>query len=153
MPFIFCCICFTAVCGCALCVTYGCAGLCSDDSNQKRTNSSKNEDTEATTINIEHEDRTRSTNKYEVHNEPSKLHFWLNSLGWVLLVLGPFLATLYITIALYKYDAIRTRSDELFNSALALYIIALFNLMVYFQKFMNSICGYGHEKIAETQKQ
>lgn len=152
MPFLYCCLCCTA-CGCVICV--GCSGAFSEESSKKTTVYTRNGDTEhteTTTINVDPDDRPKSTNKYDVENVPSKLHMWLDSLGWILWVLGPFLATLFITISLYKYDAIRTRNNELFNSALALFIIALFNLMVYFQKFVNSICGYGHKKVEEISK-
>lgn len=154
MPFLYCCLCCTA-CGCAICVSIGCSDAFTEDSPKKTTHLNGNEDTEhteATTITVETDDRPKSTKKYDVENVPSKLHAWLNTLGWILWVLGPFLATLFITISLYKYDAIRTRNNDLFNSALALFIIALFNLMVYFQKFMNSVCGYGQKKVAETSK-
>lgn len=150
MPFLYCCVCLTTV-GC-LCCAFGCEGTSSEDVPKTRTTVTRNgdhEQTEVTTIVVEPGDQPKSANKYDVENVPSKLHTLLNVLGWSLWVLGPFVATLFITISLYKHDAIRTRNNDLFNAALALFIIALFNLMVYFQKFMNSICGYGHKKVTK----
>lgn len=160
MIFLWCCLCCTVcftLCGCTICcVTRGCPDFFSEDSPKKSTGVARNEDTEqhaeTTTINVDPDDRPQSGNKYDVENVPSKSHKWLDALGWILWVLGPFVATLFIIISLYKNNAIRTSNDQLFNAALALFIIALFNLMVYFQKFMNSVCGYGHEKVKNNAK-
>lgn len=151
VPFLICCLCCT-VCGCAICVC--CAGCASSDNQDNTGSTTRNADTEVietTTINVEDDDQPpKATSKYDVESVvPTKLHWILNALGWILWVVAPFIATLYIVIALYKYDAIRTRNDDLFGAALALFIIGLFNLMVYFQKFVNSICGYGRDKAAK----
>lgn len=160
MIFLSCCLCCTAifaVCGCAMCCACnGCPDVFVEDSNKKSTGATRNADAEqhaeTTTINVETNDRPKYVTKYDVQTEPSKLHKLFDALGWILWVLGPFVATLFITISLYKNNAIRTNNDQLFNAALALFVIALFNLMVYFQKFLNSVCGYGHEKVANNAK-
>ncbi|XP_037030950.1 uncharacterized protein LOC119070630 [Bradysia coprophila] len=149
VPFLLCCCISCTVCGCALCCKFGCLNIFPDNET-KAESTTRNGDaelTETTTINVEDNDQPTTASKYDVENVPSKLHVWLNAFGWILWVVGPFVATLYIVIVLYKYDAIRTRNDDLFGSALVLFVIALFNLMVYFQKFINSLCGYGHKKV------
>jgi len=162
VPILLCCG-YCAACGCLVCIAIGCPGVLSDDSPKTPSDLRSSGDNEATAINVEREGPTAGTenlepegpskpaNKYDLkENVPSKFHIWLDALGWILWVLSPFLATLFVTISLYSTDAIRTRYDELYNPALALFIFGLFNLMVYFQKFMNSVCGYGHKKVSKT---
>lgn len=157
IPFLIgCVVCTTCSCCIACLCCYGCpkcTSQSSDNENKTRSTTTRNGDTElteTTTINVEDDDPPpKSTNKYDIQNVPSKLHCLLNTIGWIVWVAGPFGATLYIVITLYKHDGIRTRNDDLFSSALVLYIIALLNLMVYFQKFLNSLCGYGHKKVTE----
>ncbi|KAJ6647346.1 hypothetical protein Bhyg_02568 [Pseudolycoriella hygida] len=155
VPFLYCCLCCTA-CGCALCMYFGWPDDYPQDPVQNTNTTIDTEDTETTAINIEPETPTTppksNSKKYDVEKMPSKLQFWLNTFGWTLWVLGPFLATLFINISMYRSDAIRSRNDDLFNPALALFVIALFNLMVYFQKFMDSICSYGHTKVTNSSK-
>lgn len=145
-----CCCGICTICGCALCFGVCCPSGFSDNSRAKTTEVASNGDAEATTINLDDDDSPKATNRYDIKNVPSKLRTWLDVLHWILWVFGPFIGTLFITVALYRFNAIRTRNNELFNSALALFIIALFNLMVYFQQFMNSICGYGHKKVTNN---
>jgi len=151
VPFLCCCLCCTA-CGCAVCVAVGCPEVFTDNSPKKSSDETRNGDAEAATaINLDEDTTPEPTSKYDIEEKiPSKLHKWMNAIGWIFWVLSPFLATLFIVVSLYRSDAIRTPNDLLFNSALSLFVIALFNLMVFFQKFMNSVCGYGHEKITKN---
>jgi len=151
VPFLCCCLCCTA-CGCAICVAVGCPEVFTDDSPKKSSNVADNGDAEAAiAINPDADSEPKPANKFDIEDKvPSKLHKWMNAFGWIFWVLSPFLATLFIIVSLYRADAIRTQNDSLFNSALSLFIIALFNLMVFFQKFMNSVCGYGHEKVTKN---
>lgn len=58
-----------------------------------------------------------------------------------------------ITILIYKTGAIRTIHDNLYRYALTLFVCALLNLMVFLQKFVDSVCKFVSERICGTKVQ
>lgn len=158
VPFLIlsCCMCCIA-CGVAMCCTDCCKCVphIFDVEDTTTSDATRNGD-EASRMHPESSSPTRRSQRYDVsvksEPEPSKSKKCINVLAWILWVLSPFLGTLYIVTSLYRFDAIRTRNIDLYNPALAFFVIALFNLMVYFQQFVNSLCGYGHDKVKAESK-
>lgn len=78
--------------------------------------------------------------KCNLSSLPKPVMTLLNVIGWSVWVLLPFVGTLLIVIWISEKDAIRTRDDELYKNALAVFVVALLNLMVFYQKFIDSVC-------------
>lgn len=149
MPFIFTCV-ICSLCGCFLCL--GCPKEISKEMKTAFVDTIKNTDLEAMetmTANGENEHRRSEPAEDKDDTQHPKLRKCWTAFEWILWVVCPFVATLYITVSLYKHDAVRTANDDLFKSGLAVFITALLNLMVYFQQFMKSICSYGQKKVSE----
>lgn len=83
--------------------------------------------------------------KCNLSSFPKPVLTLLNVVGWSVWVLLPFVGTLLIVIWISGKDAIRTKDDELYKSALTVFVVALLNLMVFYQKFFDSVwercCG------------
>lgn len=154
---------------CTICVVCGCTALlcaCVD------CESSKSTEKETTTNNID-EPRTSNENattantngdgepepkdsvidklnNFNIKNLPKPATTILNLLGWTLWVFLPLIGTILMTVWLYKTDAIRTHNDKFYSAALAVFVCALLNLMVYLQKFIDSVwkfvCGTKSDK-------
>lgn len=140
----------------------------------EENNANESHDVEATTpvTNVEDTDKGKDSDENvfdKFTNLPKPVTTILNFTGWAVWVFLPFLGTLLITIWIYKTDAIRTADDQLYKSSLTLFICALLNLMVYYQKFIDSVfrklCNsnskkdkkeavevWGSKKKIETQK-
>lgn len=164
-----------------ICVCVDCESLLFNDNkdnspeNQTTTAPATNDRGETTTATIEATDTTTTTvtttatatksnkttsdplSKFNLKNLPKPVLTILNIVGWVVWVFLPMIGTLLIMIWLCKTDAIRTIHDELYSSALTLFIVALLNFMVFLQKFIDSVCKYACEKICgkvvEKEKQ
>ncbi|KAG4065129.1 hypothetical protein HA402_007526 [Bradysia odoriphaga] len=161
LPFLLCCGC-CLVCGCT---ALFCACLkCQPDDplpfrNQNAGNTTENRTTSPTNdveltppaTNAATEPATTDDDdadlfaKCNLKNMPKPLMTLLNVIGWSVWVLLPFVGTLLIVIWIGENEAIRTRDDDLYRSALTVFVVALLNLMVFYQKFIDSVfqrcCG------------
>lgn len=169
VPFLLCCsVCL--VCGCGVCL--GCvAANSTENATDNRTTTTPatndlngtaaangNEDTNeanatATTAGTEEPTTAVSMSKFNLKNLPTTVATALNVLGWTVWVFLPLMATFSITILIYKTGAIRTIHDNLYRYALTLFVCALLNLMVFLQKFVDSVCKFVSERICGTKVQ
>lgn len=179
LPFLICCGC-CLVCGCTaiFCACMNCKSSESSESSpssnqniengsQARTTSSPTNDVELTptspataapTANGDTattDDDVELFGKCNLSSLPKPVMTILNVVGWSVWVLLPFVGTLLIVIWISEKDAIRTRDDELYKSALTVFVVALLNLMVFYQKFFDSVCEHccGSKKKGKNEEE
>lgn len=163
MPFLLCCsICIVCGCTALICVCVDCD---SPNSNENREDSTENQTTTTTRTTNEATNEAEETitttavatktekqnneplSKFSLKNLPKPVVTILNVLGWTVWVFLPLVGTLFITIWIYETDAIRTHDDQLYSSALTVFVCALLNLMVFYQQFIDSVCKFVCRKI------
>lgn len=164
VPFLICCT-ICVVCGCTalFCACVGCESLKSTEKEttatatastnlSESTTNHENETTTATNNDVQDKDNViDKLNKFNLKNLPEPAATILNLLGWTFWVFLPLIGTLLITVWLYEKDAIRTQNDKLYPAALAVFVCALLNLMVYSQKFIDSVCKFVCQKVCGTK--
>lgn len=164
VPFLLCCGC-CLVCGCTA-IFCACLNCQSEDSSSgtspKPENATETQptlrtnDTELTPAptTVAETSNDDSADLFGKFNLPKPLLMVLNVVGWSVWVLLPFIGTLLMVIWISDKEAIRTRDDTLYSSALTVYVVAVLNLMVYFQKFIDSVTEYcfGSKKKAKKEE-